>query len=164
VKIAVISDSHDNIINIKKAVNIANKNNCEYIFHLGDIVSPFSAKELGAFKGIVYAVFGNNDGEHQGLISIFNQFGGFINRAPYKIELNGKKIVLMHEPYLLDELIKSKEFDYIFYGHLHEIDYRKVEKTIILNPGELGGWLSKSTFYILNLENEIFEKITLKNS
>jgi putative phosphoesterase len=158
VKIAIISDSHDNIINIKKAVNIANKNHCEYLLHLGDIVSPFSAKELGAFKGIVYAIFGNNDGEHQGLISAFNQFGGFINRAPYKIELNGKKIVLMHEPYLLDELITSKAFDYIFYGHLHEIDYRKIKNTVILNPGELGGWLSKSTFYILNLENEMFEK------
>jgi len=159
--IAIMSDSHDNVENLKRAVDIANEKKCDYILHLGDIVSPFAAKELGRFNGIVYAVFGNNDGEHQGLISVFNRFGGSIERAPYKLELKNKKIVMMHEPYLLDELIISEQFDYIFYGHLHEIDYRKIKNTVILNPGELGGWLNTATFYILNLKTGRFDKVAI---
>lgn len=160
-KIAIMSDSHDNVENLRKAVDIANKNNCEYLLHLGDIVSPFSAKELGEFNGIVYAVFGNNDGEHQGLISVFNRFGGNIERAPFKLELENKKIVLMHEPYLLDELIISDQFDYIFYGHLHEIDLKTINNTTVLNPGELGGWLKTASFYILNLKTKEFDRIII---
>ncbi len=159
--IALISDSHNNLENIKKAVEIANSQNCKYLLHLGDIVSPVSAALLGDFKGIVYGVFGNMDGEHQGLKSTFNRFGGIISRAPLKIDINGKRIVLLHEPYQMEELAGSEEFDYLFYGHLHKVDFRKIKNTIIMNPGELCGRSSAPTFFILNLDTAEYSKIEL---
>jgi len=160
-KIAIISDSHDNTENLKKAIDIANRELCEYLFHLGDIVSPFSAKLLMNFKGMVKAVFGNNDGEILGLKQIFNTFGGEIEHSPYRFSLDNKRFVIMHEPYLIEELAKSGEFDYIFYGHLHKIDKRVVNNTKILNPGELGGWVEDASFFILDTDKNEFTKINI---
>jgi len=38
----VISDTHDNMENTKKAIELAKSNNVDTIFHCGDIVSPFT--------------------------------------------------------------------------------------------------------------------------
>ncbi|HHF08843.1 MAG TPA: YfcE family phosphodiesterase, partial [Kosmotoga arenicorallina] len=59
----VISDTHDNMENTKKAIELAKSNNVDTIFHCGDIVSPFTARLLTDFQGSVFVVTGNNDGE-----------------------------------------------------------------------------------------------------
>ncbi|HLD30045.1 MAG TPA: metallophosphoesterase family protein, partial [bacterium] len=47
---------------------------------------------------------------------------------------------------------KSQNYDLIIYGHTHKIDTRKEGKTLVINPGELGGWLTgRKTFVILDL-------------
>jgi len=45
-KIAVMSDSHDNIWKLRKALGIIQSKNCEKIIHCGDFVAPFMFKEL----------------------------------------------------------------------------------------------------------------------
>lgn len=160
-KIAVISDSHDNTKSIKRAVNIANDMNCSYFFHLGDIVSPYSAKLFKDFNGIIKGVFGNCDGDRVELTKIFNSFGGEIKNPPVKFNLKGRSFVLMHEPFLLDEIIKSNEIDYIFYGHLHKVDFRRISKTTILNPGESAGFKKTSNFFIMDLLTDNFEKFKI---
>ena len=61
-KIVIISDSHDNTSNLKKAVDIANTEQCKYLIHLGDIIAPFASKHLQEFHGEIHAVHGNCDG------------------------------------------------------------------------------------------------------
>lgn len=161
IKAAVVSDSHDNAGNLEKAAVVANDKNCTYLFHLGDIVSPFTARKLTAFKGIVKAVFGNCDGELPGLQRVFNTMGGDIDKPPVTLELERKKIILMHEPFLLDELVKSQDADFIFYGHMHKTYVRKQGKTLVLNPGEAGGWVRKPGFFIVDLISGHHEKINL---
>ena len=51
-KIAVVSDSHDNKDNLEKIAALANDNHCSYLFHLGDFISPYTARRLKNFKGI----------------------------------------------------------------------------------------------------------------
>ena len=160
-KIAVLSDSHDNTDNLGKVVMIANDNQCSYLFHLGDFVSPFTAQKLKGFRGLVKAVYGNCDGELLGLQRAITTMGGEIEKPPFKLELEGKSIILMHEPFLLEELVKSQEADFIFYGHLHRVDVRKEGKTHVLNPGEAGGLVRKPTFFIVDLAADSFEKISL---
>ena len=61
-KIAIISDTHGNVANFKKAVNWLNKENIQTILHCGDIGDPISLKEsLEDFKGKFFGVFGNMD-------------------------------------------------------------------------------------------------------
>jgi len=160
-KISLLSDSHDNIVNIKKVVKISNDRECSHIFHLGDIVSPLSAKALSGFKGELEVVFGNCDGDKIELQKTINNSGGSISKPPLKLVLNKKIFILMHEPFLLEEIIMSKEPDFIFFGHTHENYFRREEKTVIINPGETAGIKNKPTFYILDIFREKFEKINL---
>jgi len=148
-KLALVSDSHDNLYFIKKFLGDIKKREVDIIIHLGDIISPFSAREfLKAGKNII-SVFGNNDGEIKGLSSLLD-----IKPFPREIELDGKKIVLYHDPNFNEENLG--DIDFLFYGHTHKKYYIKKGKTIILNPGELCGYLtSLSTYVTLDLKNPI---------
>jgi len=59
---AVMSDSHDQIWNVRKALETIKKHEAEAIIHCGDFVAPFILKELNAAGLPVHGVFGNNDG------------------------------------------------------------------------------------------------------
>jgi putative phosphoesterase len=136
-RIGILSDSHDNMPAIAKAVGIFNDAEVSHVLHAGDLVSPFVSIPLKNLNMEFTAVFGNNDGERIGLSNVFK---GRIHRAPYLLEIGGKKILLMHEPDNLDALVASGHFDAIVYGHTHELDVRK-GNTLIINPGESSGWL-----------------------
>ncbi|HCL90984.1 MAG TPA: YfcE family phosphodiesterase, partial [Candidatus Atribacteria bacterium] len=45
-KIGIISDTHDNLPKIKKAVGIFNREKVELVLHAGDFVSPFTFLEF----------------------------------------------------------------------------------------------------------------------
>ena len=165
VKIAIMSDSHDNTENTAQAVKIANDRGCEVLLHLGDMTSPFCAEQLSAFHGKVSAVYGNCDGEVVGLKRVFNSFAGDIQNPPMELKMDNQRMILLHEPVLLDDLIHSNKIDFIFYGHLHTVDLREEHQTYILNPGEIGGWVHKKpSFFILNTELNHFDKIELQRN
>jgi len=154
-KVAVVSDSHDNISKIDRFIEEVNHRNINTVIHCGDFISPFSLKRFKTLRGKLITVFGNNDGEIKGLLNIIPD----IEKPPVKITLNGKTAIIMHEPILIEKLTGA--VDFIFYGHTHKIDIRKEKGTVIVNPGELCGYLTgNSTFVILNLlsgETEIVE-------
>jgi len=58
-KIGIISDTHDDIDNIKKAVKIFKDKGIKTVIHLGDIVAPPAIKFFKGFKLI--GIFGNNE-------------------------------------------------------------------------------------------------------
>ncbi len=146
-KIALVSDSHDNLYFIRKFLEDVKKRNVDLIIHLGDIISPFSAREFLKAEKKIISIFGNNDGEIKGLSNLLD-----IKKFPREIEIDGKKIILYHDPNFEEENLK--DFDFLFYGHTHKKYYIKKGKTIIINPGELCGYLtSLSTYVTLDLEN-----------
>jgi putative phosphoesterase len=156
-KIGIITDSHDHKDNLKKAVHIFNNAAVEKVVHAGDIVAPFTKRELGKLTMPLVAVFGNNDGERLGLKQVF----GDIFVPPLHMTLNEKKIVVMHEPDNLEAVADSGRFDVVIYGHTHAIDIRR-GKSLIINPGESCGWLTgKSHIAILDLKNMDYEMIEL---
>ena len=149
-KIGVLSDTHDHLENIKKAINILREKNIKTLIHLGDFCSPFSVPLLKVEK--VHAVFGNNDGEKLFLQKKANDSGFTIDSGPKAIDIADKKIVIMHEPYELEAFRKSGIYDIVLHGHTHEHYIKKDPLTV--NPGELCGYLSgKATFAIIDLEN-----------
>ena len=56
-KIGVLSDTHDNLTNIRKAVEIFSKNGVEALIHGGDFCSPFT---LAEFKQAVFQMKGTD--------------------------------------------------------------------------------------------------------
>jgi putative phosphoesterase len=150
-KIGVMADSHDNLPALVKAVSLFNDAGVSLVLHAGDLISPFTAKPFKQLKCELIAVYGNNDGEIKGLAEVFD---GRIYRAPYLVQFKGKNILLMHEPDNLEALAISGKFDAIIYGHTHEIDIRK-GPTLVINPGECGGWLSgRRTVALWDVEKE----------
>jgi hypothetical protein len=152
-KIGIISDTHDNLPQIKKAVKIFDQEKAELVLHAGDFVSPFTFLEFKNLNCPLKGVFGNNDGDKLYLQEKFKEIGE-IYPAPYETNIDHKIIIMLHEEKLIDALAESQKYEIIIYGHTHRTDLRKIGKTLIINPGECGGWLTgKSTIALLNLEN-----------
>lgn len=63
-KIAVISDIHDNIWNLEKALAMPDLQATEAMLFCGDLCAPFVIHLLGrAYSRPIHMVFGNNDGD-----------------------------------------------------------------------------------------------------
>jgi putative phosphoesterase len=136
--IGIISDTHDNLDNLKKALQIFHSNGVEHIIHAGDYTSPFTYKVIKNFKGGFTGIFGNNDGDR---VLLNNMYQARIYPQPHVFSLDGRKIVVMHEPGVVDAVAESGHYDLVIYGHTHEPVIRRVKDTLVVNPGEAAGWL-----------------------
>jgi putative phosphoesterase len=148
--IGLITDTHDNTETAAKAVDLFNARGVELVLHGGDYIAPFNAKPFKGLKAKFIGVFGNNDGERFGLRTAFADIGP-IHRAPYELVHADKKLLMLHEPDVLDALIASGFYDVIFYGHTHRIDVRE-GRTLVVNPGEAYGRVTgRATAGVLDL-------------
>ena len=151
-KIGVISDTHDNLPKIEKAVNLFNRKEVKLVLHAGDFISPFTANELEKLNCRLVGVFGNNDGEKFLLRARIERIGEIAEDVK-TLELNGRKIIITHKDLLVEPLARSGMYDLVVYGHTHKPDIRKVDGTLVVNPGEAGGGLyGRSTVAIVDLE------------
>ena len=141
-KIAVISDTHDNIWNLDKALQIIKEKQCEAIIHCGDFCAPFSALRVVQSGLPVYAVFGNNDEDQWGIVERCkdHQFQVWpLGKEFAEIELDGKKIAFCHYPKLGKLLGATGDYQAVFHGHTHVAYQERVGDTILANPGAVCG-------------------------
>lgn len=151
--IGIMADSHDNLPKIEKAVNFFNQQNVELVLHAGDFIAPFVGEKLKNLKALFIGVFGNNDGEKEGLKAKIDAFGGEIHIPPFSFNFKDKNILLLHDPAKLGNMNIS-DFDLIVYGHTHREEIKKEKDTLLVNPGECGGWLTgKSSVGLIDLSN-----------
>lgn len=153
-KLGILSDSHDNLPVLERAVARFNAENVGLVLHAGDFVSPFTALPLEKLRAPLVGVFGNNDGDRLYLTRRFEKIGT-LHPGYYVFESAGKRIVLMHEPKSIDELVASGAYDLIVYGHTHQLDLRG-GRTAVVNPGECCGWLTgRATAVVFDTETMI---------
>ena len=158
--IGIISDTHENEAVIKKAVRIFKEKNVEFVVHCGDIISP---PMLEYFKELrMKIVFGNNDGERNGLNAKAREFGFGDITDEKEFEYKSKKFYVYHgtNMAMLDNSIKSNKYDYILTGHSHLKRNDKIRNTRVINPGALFR-VYPYTIALLDVEkdNLEFEKI-----
>ncbi len=156
----IISDTHDHLDNLNKALDMFKEKGVGHIIHAGDFTSPFTYfRAINRFAGDFTGVFGNNDGDKVALNNVFN---GRIFSQPHIFELGGRKIVVMHEPDVIDALAESGHFDLVIYGHTHQPVIKRVNNTLVVNPGEVSGWLyGKPTAAIVDLETMNAEMLSI---
>jgi len=155
-----MSDTHDCLPLVDKAVKQLQKEKVDLVLHAGDYVSPFVISHFKPFKGRFIGVFGNNDGDHEFLKRRFAEFGLEIRGEFAEVKIDSLRIALLHggEPggppgasELLKSLIESECYDVIVHGHVHEAKVYKNGETLIINPGEVCGYLTgKPTVAVLN--------------
>ena len=148
-KIGLLSDSHDNLPKIEKAVRFFNKNKVDFVLHAGDFIAPFVVTRLKHLASDWCGVFGNNDGERKGLSHISE---GKIKVGPVRMKLDNKNITLAHDINQISAL--TEPADVIVFGHTHKAQISKQDNKLLINPGECAGWLTnKSTVALVDLVN-----------
>ena len=145
-KIGIISDTHDNLTKIEECVNLLNKQQVDFVVHCGDFVSPFSLKPLDSLNCDWIGVFGNNDGEKEGLQKVGK---GRIFEGPHYFDINGVYFVAVHD---IEEHPNIKA-NVVLSGHTHMLSIEEKKTVLHINPGEVCGWLTTmSSFVILDLD------------
>jgi uncharacterized protein len=148
--VGIMADSHDNKVGVLAATRLFRDRQIGLLLHAGDYIAPFNASWMADIGVRMIGVFGNNDGEKFGLRAQFSDLGD-IHRAPHPFVYEGKRFLMLHEPDQVDALAQSDCYDVIVYGHTHKIDVRE-EETLVINPGETGGWTTdRSTVALLDL-------------
>lgn len=149
--IGIISDSHDNIDNLIRALEWFTRQGVTTLFHCGDVCAPstFMKIVVGKFPGTIHHVFGNVDGDRfliHKLVSESERDNVYLHGEFGQIEIDGKKIALNHYPDIAKRLAESGAYDLVCYGHNHTQAVETVGKTTLLNPGTLGGLFAPATF------------------
>jgi hypothetical protein len=161
-KIAVMSDSHDNIWNLEKALKKAQ--GADAMVFCGDLCAPFSLKMLAdGFAGPIHAVRGNNDGDVALLLRVAGPGGRvrFYTEALAELELGGRKIAVAHYAHVGNAIASSGKYDAVFFGHTHQQVKRREGKTLVLNPGEVMGRFGTPSFALYDTEANDAEFVEL---
>ena len=162
-----MSDSHDNLTLIDAAIRLFNEQEVEFVFHAGDICSPFAVKKLFFFDGgPLRAVFGNNDGEKEGIRNLFNQQDN-AQIATYSLveTLADKRIIMQHGhiPFFLEALVQNQQYDLVITGHTHKTEIRTINRTLVVNPGTTAGYLAiNATIIILETDTKSTQLVELE--
>ena len=145
-KIGIISDTHDDIENVSEAIQIFNQNKVKYVIHAGDYIFPGIIKEFSKLNAKLIGVFGNNDGERNGILKSFIDINGELKGEIGEIEIDNIKFGIYHgtDKEIKERIIFSKKYDVFICGHTHKREPNnsgKIERddnnnnTLILNPG-----------------------------
>lgn len=154
-RIAIMSDSHDNIWKLASA--IPHFEAADAVLHCGDIVAPFMIIRLikGAGGIPVHVVWGNNDGDIRLLTEVAASADNIHLHGHFaEIELGGLKVAMNHYPKIARALAESRRYDLVCYGHDHTAHEEWVGDTLLLNPGEMMGLNGRSTIALYNTKSK----------
>ena len=148
-KVGILSDTHDRLPTLRRALALFQRLKVEAILHAGDYVSPFAADLLApaSLNIPLHCVYGNNDGDLAALKAKLPN----IVPGPLTVKLAGRTIVLHH---IIEQLKPAHVAgaDVVITGHTHEVVNEQKQGKLFLNPGECCGWVSdRCTVAMLDL-------------
>ena len=152
--LGIISDTHDNIYSIKKAIEIFEGVGCDLIIHCGDVIAPVT---VDFFKGLnIKFVRGNCDGDIENLKKRAAEINSEFYDDIYEFTYEAKKFVAYHgsDPFKLKKLIESRKYDYVLRGHTHKKEDVKVGATRVINPGAHYPTTEEKTVAILDVPKD----------
>lgn len=148
-----MSDAHDNWDTLSEAVSKSNEIGCEYLLFAGDLMSKDGLYIISKFNGTVYFTKGNNDK------FLTNDFY-YSNKINFYSEyfdgnLNKVRVFMSHYPEESKRRALTDNHDLCVYGHTHIIYQKNINRTVLVNPGEIyGERTSKKSFMIYNAETK----------
>lgn len=162
--IAVVSDIHDNIWNLERALEGIGTHSCERLFFLGDFCAPFTLAQLAdGFSGPIDVVFGNNDGDTFLISKVASGYDHVtLHGHMAHIDVGGGAIALNHYPDISRRLAESGAYTAVFSGHDHKKYVEKLGSTLWANPGEVMGRFGEPSFGVYDTERGSFEHIPIQ--
>ena len=137
-RIGIVSDTHNNITNVHRIVELFNDARVDRVIHTGDITQAKTLEVFTHLNAPLYGVFGNNDKERESLEAAMGQFGFLFRDPPFELEWHGRRIVVVHDPLELDGTLAAHH-DLALHGHTHLYRHEAREGQVIFNPGECAG-------------------------
>lgn len=145
-KFLVISDIHDNLVNLEKCINWGRGEKIANAICCGDMVNAETLKYLADNFKSIYLARGNMEIYDEAEIKKYDNIN-YLGRFGV-FELDGKTAGLCHEPWFIKKVLEIKKCDVVFYGHTHEPWVEEKDGRITANPGTLGGVFSKASFAV----------------
>jgi putative phosphoesterase len=147
-KIAILSDTHDNIANLDRALEQVRASEAGVLLHCGDLCAPFMLSRIAqGFTGPVHIIFGNNDGDGRLLQSIAAKHPQVTLHGVYaEIEVGNRTVAMIHYPEPARRIAQSGQLDLVCYGHNHQRHHERMGRSHLVNPGELLGMYGVTTW------------------
>jgi len=138
-KIAVISDTHDQIWRLREV--LPQLEQADVLLHCGDLCSPFMVHTIGKRLTIpVHIVLGNNDGDILALGTAADEYPHvWLYARIAALDLGGLQVAMTHFPEIAIPLAGQGLYDLVVYGHDHTPLAEKTGRSMLLNPGEFMG-------------------------
>ena len=153
-RIAILSDIHDNIWALEKVLAGVNAAGAAALIFCGDFCAPFSLTLLAErFRGPIHAVAGNNDGDMLLLARNAAKAGNVTLHGPYaELVLDGRRIFVHHYSAIGEAVAAAGLYDLVCCGHNHQAEIRRLGATVLVNPGEVMGRFGHSTFALYDTD------------
>jgi len=146
--LGILSDTHDSVDRARAAVAYLADQGAEALVHAGDIVAPFTARVLAEPGLPVFAVFGNNDGEVEGLRAVLPGIARHLETS-----WDGRTAAVVHD---IGQLRPEawERVDVVIHGHTHRAAVEEQDGVLVVNPGEVCGWITgQSTVALLDTKD-----------
>ena len=149
-KLGILSDSHNHREGAEGALRRFLEERVDLVLHLGDVCSPETLIGFRASGIPLAGVFGNNDGDRQGLQTVS---GNGFHRSPYMPVIGGTRILMAHAfDELQAEIGEGGKYDLILFGHTHRTLTMRVGRALVINPGEACGFVTgRATCAVVDL-------------
>ena len=134
-RIGVVSDTHNNLVNVRDIVALFNAAGVSRVVHTGDITQAKTLAVLAGLDAPLYGVFGNNDVEQDALNEAAVRHGFVLAEPPLRLDWEGRRIVVVHDP---RDLALDGD-DLALHGHTHMPRCEQVDDALVFNPGECAG-------------------------
>jgi putative phosphoesterase len=137
-KIGVVSDTHNNLKNVGRIVELFNEYGVERVIHTGDITQAKTLDIFAHLRAPLWGVYGNNDQERESLSQAVERHGFIFQDPPFELVWHGRQIVVVHDP-LEFEGVLNDIHELALHGHTHLHRYEQRAGQVIFNPGECAG-------------------------
>lgn len=169
-RIAIISDIHDNVWNLGPALEMLN--GADALICCGDLCSPFIVNLMAdGFSDHIHIVFGNNDGDQYRITNNAIKYDGrvIVHGEFAELTLAGRRFAVNHYPNIARLIAESGDFDVVCYGHNHIYKVEECGNTLMINPGAIMGYDGvnrkeiPSTFVLYDTESSECEGYEVKS-
>lgn len=138
-RIAVVSDTHNNLRNVSRIVELLNAADVARVVHTGDITQARTLERLARLRAPLVGVYGNND-ERQSIAPVAAHFAMQLVEGRLSFEAAGRRVGVIHDPHHIDAALLA-EHDLVLHGHNHRLVLERRGRALLFNPGECAGML-----------------------
>ena len=138
-RIGVVSDTHNNLKNVRRIVELFNAASVDRVIHTGDITQAKTIEVFAQLDAPMSGVFGNNDQERPSLEAAIERFGFDFYEPPFQVNWGDREIIVVHDPLEFDGHLDTQAI--ALHGHTHRYRCDLSAEQLIFNPGECAGMM-----------------------